>query len=77
MHRSPTLNFNIYDDNEIISVVVYDIYGQEIETLIDNESYNMGNYNIEFKNKNLFPGIYYVVFKTKNYIKTTPITVIK
>ena len=59
-----------------ISLVVYDILGKKIETLI-NEIKQPGNYKVEFNAANLPSGIYFYYLESDNLIKTRKMILLK
>ena len=48
-----------------ISLVVYDVLGREIQTLINEEKYP-GNYTVQFDGSDLSNGVYFYVMKADN-----------
>ncbi|MBN1637411.1 MAG: T9SS type A sorting domain-containing protein [Ignavibacteriales bacterium] len=50
-----------------VTLIVYDIMGREIETLV-NENKSSGTYEIEFNASNLVSGIYFYRLKIANFI---------
>ena len=54
-----TLNFNL-DKSEMISINVYDLYGNKLETLINNKLLNAGNHNLIWDASHLSSGIYFI-----------------
>ena len=44
----------------MISINVYDLYGNKLETLINNKILNAGNHNLIWDASNLSSGIYFV-----------------
>jgi flagellar hook assembly protein FlgD len=68
-----TISFNIIERSNV-RIGVYNLLGEEIKTLLDKEL-SRGKYNIPWDAKdnlgNALPsGIYLIVLKTKNAIKT-------
>jgi photosystem II stability/assembly factor-like uncharacterized protein len=55
---------------------VYDILGNEVATLVD-EYRNAGSYEINFNANALSSGIYFYTFKSKNFIKTGKMVLIR
>jgi hypothetical protein len=53
---STKINFSITEFGRV-TIVVYDLLGREIATLV-NEERPAGNYNIEFISKDLASGVY-------------------
>lgn len=42
-----------------MKLVIYDILGRQIKTLVDNELRTAGKYTIEFNGSNLASGVYF------------------
>lgn len=55
--------------NGLVTLKVYDVLGREIAVLVNDEK-NEGIYEVEFNAKNLSSGIYFYQFKTKEYVAT-------
>jgi len=55
---STTLNFSL-SDNAIIDLKVYNILGQEVATLINNESLESGDHSVVFDASHLSTGVYF------------------
>ena len=56
-------------NSSFVSLKVYDILGNEVETLV-NEIKTAGSYEVKFNGSNLSSGIYFYQLKTNNYIAT-------
>lgn len=52
-----------------VSLKVYDIYGKEIATLV-NENLPPGNYTVKFNGSNLSSGVYFCAMKVKDFVTT-------
>ncbi|MCB0750364.1 MAG: T9SS type A sorting domain-containing protein, partial [Ignavibacteriae bacterium] len=48
----------VRDDNANVKLIVYDILGREVTTLV-NQKQKPGNYEVEFNARNLTSGIYF------------------
>jgi len=59
-----------------VSIKVYDILGNELATLI-NEELSAGNYNVEFNAGNLSSGVYICQLRTREFTKTTKMILAK
>jgi len=57
-----------------VSLIVYDILGHEVSTLV-NEKQNPGSYKVEFNGKNLATGIYFYRLKVGNIVDSKRKTV--
>jgi hypothetical protein len=53
-----TITFGL-KENSIVSLKIYNILGQVVTELIDNEEMIAGNYTVEFDAENLSSGVYY------------------
>ncbi len=63
-------------ESENVSLVIYNLLGQEIVTLI-NEYKSAGTYNISFNAEGLSAGIYIARLEAGRYIKTIKMTLLK
>jgi hypothetical protein len=59
-----------------ISLVIYDILGREIKTLV-NEEKLPGNYTVEFNGANFSSGVYFYVMRADNFIDTKKFILLK
>jgi hypothetical protein len=59
-----------------VSIKVYDILGNEIETLV-NEFHKPGFYNIQFNASNLSSGVYFYRIIAENFISTKKLILLK
>jgi photosystem II stability/assembly factor-like uncharacterized protein len=55
---SAILHFNITQPGKV-SLAVFNMYGERVETIINNENYEPGDYEKEFYSKNLTDGVYF------------------
>ena len=60
----------------LVKLVVYDILGQEVATLV-NEVRQTGNYSINFNASNLASGVYIYKLTAGTYVSTKKLTLIK
>ena len=67
-YQIPAVNF--------VSLKVFDVLGNEIETLV-NEEKPAGSYKIEFSASSLPSGIYFYTLKTEKYSKTKKMMLLK
>jgi hypothetical protein len=72
---STTIEFDI-PTSGFVSLKVYNIRGQEITTLV-NEEMSQGNHKVEWKPENLSSGIYFYKFETKGYQETRKLVLMK
>lgn len=72
------INFSL-PKNENISLKVYDILGNEVANLINNEKLMQGSYSYEFNTSefNLPSGVFYYVLRTENFTATKKMMLIK
>lgn len=72
------INFSL-PKKENVSLKVYDILGNEIANLINNESISQGSYSYEFNASdfNISSAVYYYVLKTENFTSTKKMMLIK
>ncbi len=64
------------DNINFLQIVVYDILGRKIATLV-NAKQKPGNYQINFNANNLSSGIYYYQLKTDSFVQTKKMILIK
>ncbi|MBU1680865.1 MAG: T9SS type A sorting domain-containing protein, partial [Bacteroidetes bacterium] len=72
---STKINYSI-PGTENVSVILYDLVGNEIRTLV-NETKSAGNYEIEFDASYLASGVYYYKLKTSNFVQVRKMVLIK
>ena len=60
----------------LVNLVVYDVLGKEIMTLVNEEKYP-GNYTIQFDGSNLSSGVYLCVMKSDNFNETKKLILLK
>jgi hypothetical protein len=72
---STTIEFDIPEKTNV-KLVVYDILGREVETLIDKEL-EPGRYKLNFTATNLPSGVYFYTLKTSKFTKTNKMLLIK
>ena len=76
-----TINYTVpyledKNENSNLTLKVYDILGNEVRTLID-ERLSPGNYSIDFDASDFPSGVYYYQLKTKNYLETKKMILLK
>jgi hypothetical protein len=72
---STTIEFDIPERTNI-KLVIYDILGREVETIVDKEL-EPGKYKINFTATNLPSGVYFYTLKTPKFTKTNKMLLIK
>jgi ligand-binding sensor domain-containing protein len=70
-----TIEFDIPEKTNV-KLVIYDILGREVETLIDKEL-EPGKYKLNFTATNLPSGVYFYTLKTPKFTKTNKMLLIK
>ena len=74
--QSTTITFHIAEAS-YISLHIYDTYENLVETLIDDEYYNPGNYNITLDVSNYVSGVYFIELVAGEHSISRKITIIK
>lgn len=69
------IHYSISEDGHVL-LVVYDLMGKEIETLI-NEDETKGRYSVNFNASNLPSGIYFYTLFSGNFFKTKKMMLLK
>ena len=64
------------NDNTLVTLKVYDILGNEVATLV-NEEKPVGEYEVEFNPANLPSGIYFYQLKAGSFIQTKKMILLK
>jgi ligand-binding sensor domain-containing protein/surface antigen len=72
---STTIEFDIPERTNV-KLIVYDILGREVETLIDKEL-EPGKYKINYTATNLPSGVYFYTLRTPKFTKTNKMLLIK
>jgi hypothetical protein len=72
---STTIEFDIPERTNV-KLIIYDILGREVETLIDKEL-EPGKYKINFTATNLPSGVYFYTLRTPKFTKTNKMLLIK
>ena len=74
---NPVTHFEIrIADLELVKLVVYDISGKEVSTVL-NDRLNPGTYDIEFNGSNLASGMYFYTLIAGKYIETKKMILVK
>lgn len=75
---NPTTNINFSIPNTgNVSLKVYDILGNEVASLLNNERLSAGKYKIDFNASSLSSGIYYYTLRTNNFSDTKKMLLVK
>ena len=70
------INFDIPESSKV-SLLVYNLNGQVIETIVDNVVYQKGSSNINFSAKTSLKGLYYFVLKTEEELLTKKVVILE
>ncbi|MHB1688059.1 MAG: T9SS type A sorting domain-containing protein [Ignavibacteriaceae bacterium] len=70
-----TISYSIPVRN-FVTLKVYDLFGKEVATLV-NEEKNAGNYKIEFNGNKLSSGVYFYRIQTGNFAETKKLILLK
>ena len=62
------INYSI-PQNSFVSLIVYDILGNEISTLVNQEQ-TKGTYKVTLDGKNLSSGVYFYTIRANNFVQT-------
>ena len=62
--------------NELVKLKVYDILGNEVVTLV-NEEKPAGSYEVEFSGENLTSGVYFYKLQAGSYVETKKMVLLK
>ncbi len=60
-----------------VELSVYNILGQKVKTLINNETRNAGRYEVSFNGNSLASGVYIYKLTTQNYSQARKMLLIK
>ena len=71
-----TIRFDIPERTDV-ELVVYDILGRRVKTLVNNEVKNPGRYDITFNGGGLASGIYIYRLTTNNYTQSRKMMLVK
>lgn len=54
------------DENSLVSISLFDMFGQELTTVVDQKVYDKGNYKVTFDGSLISNGIYYCILNSNN-----------
>ncbi len=74
--RSPNLEISPSGRNDNVSLIIYNILGKEIATLV-NKTQPAGNYGVNFDASTLPSGVYYYQLKVGNFQKTKKMVLLR
>ncbi len=72
---STKISFNLAETG-FISLIVYDVLGNEVSTLV-NEEKPAGEYEVEFSGNGLTSGVYFYQLRTGSFIQTKKMILMK
>lgn len=73
---STQIEFSIFKNNSQVKLVVFDISGREVSTLV-HEQLNAGNYEVIFNGNNQSSGIYFYCLITESFTETKRMVLLK
>ena len=71
------IKFDIYTDLSKVNLIVYDVLGNEISHLVNNQLFHRGSYSVSFDGSNLPSGVYLYKLTSGDYIETKKMLMIK
>ena len=75
-NSSAQISFNLVKDVKALSIKVRNAVGQEITSVINQQAFNAGTYNLKIdEERKLASGIYFVEFNADNNIKVQKLIV--
>ncbi|MDP8239313.1 MAG: choice-of-anchor D domain-containing protein [Candidatus Hatepunaea meridiana] len=60
-----------------VSLIIYDVFGRMITSLVDNNQQSAGNHTIIWDGKSIKSGIYFIKFNAGNYCKVRKVVLVK
>ncbi len=70
------IKFSLPKD-EIVTIKVYNLLGEEVTTLVNNAYKTAGNYSVKFNGSNLASGVYFYTIEAGTYMVTKKMVLIK
>jgi hypothetical protein len=61
-----SLDFSLSKDSNV-NITIYNIFGQQVDVIVNNEKQHTGNHRIRFDASNLEHGVYFLHFETGEY----------
>jgi hypothetical protein len=71
-----TLSF-VISHSSFVTLKVYNVFGQEVATLINNKHLEAGNHSVEFNASNLPSGVYFYRLQAGSYVATKKLLLTK
>jgi len=72
---STTIEFTI-PQKEFVSIIIYDILGNEVATLVDEEK-APGSYEVSFNAADMVSGVYIYSLRANNFVQTRKMILMK
>jgi hypothetical protein len=63
--------------DEIVTIKIYNLLGEEVKTLVNHVYKSAGNYSIKFDGTNYASGLYFYRIEAGSYIETKKMLLIK
>ncbi len=73
---STIINYSVAETSPV-TIKVFDVIGNEIAVLVNNELKSPGNYNVNFDASKLASGVYLYQMKAGKYISVKKMSVVK
>jgi hypothetical protein len=73
---STKINYSLPAEGNV-TLKIYNILGQEVRTLINNENKSAGDYTISFDASNLASGVYFYRIEVSNYVEVKKMMLLK
>ncbi len=73
---STTIEFDLPFTTEV-TMVIFDVLGKEVSQIYNNDVVKAGNHKINFDASKLASGIYFYQLRTKNFVKTRKMFMLK
>lgn len=67
---SAIIEYTIVNENTLVHLEVFNMVGQQVVLLIDNDNRHPGVYKVIFNGSYLPESIYYYVFRAGDFVKT-------
>ena len=74
--QSPQVNGAPQNDNMNVTLIVYDVLGRKVKTLV-NQKQAPGNYEVEFNASKLASGVYFYQLKTTGFVQVKKMIYLK
>lgn len=71
------IKFDIYVDLSRVNLVIYDVLGNEISRLVNNQLFHRGSYSVSFDGSNLPSGVYLYKLTSGDFAETKKMLLVK